>query len=93
VVTETCGVAGDLVRDGETGYVFRVGEIAAAATILKNLMRDHALRRRLGATVRERVTREYRPEQFADAFVQALDRIKANKIKAAGKAESRRTTR
>lgn len=74
IVTDTCGVAGDLVREGETGFVHAVGDLAAARRMVERLAGDRDFARRMGARARERVFADYRPEQFAEAFLLALAR-------------------
>jgi glycosyltransferase involved in cell wall biosynthesis len=70
VVTRACGAAGDLVRDGETGYVVDVGDIEALAGRLETLARDRDLKHALGTAARARVAR-WGPEQNAEAFAAA----------------------
>ena len=70
VVTEACGAAGDLVRDGETGYIIPVGDVDALADRLRCLAADPDLRRALGAAARTRMD-EWGPEQNAGAFAEA----------------------
>jgi glycosyltransferase involved in cell wall biosynthesis len=70
IVSEACGAAGDLVRDGETGYVIPVGDVGALATRLKELAADAAVRARLAAHARARME-AWSPEANADAFAKA----------------------
>ncbi|MDR7505920.1 MAG: glycosyltransferase family 4 protein [Armatimonadota bacterium] len=70
IVTEACGAAGDLVRDGETGYIVPVGDVDALADRLRRLAADPDLRRALGAAARSRMD-EWGPEQNAHAFADA----------------------
>jgi glycosyltransferase involved in cell wall biosynthesis len=53
------GVAG-VIRDGVDGLLVRCGDVDALATALGCLVEDEALRRRLGASGRSRVAREFR---------------------------------
>jgi glycosyltransferase involved in cell wall biosynthesis len=70
VVTEACGAAGDLVRDGVTGYVAPVGDVDILAERLARLSRDPALARAMGEKARARIG-EWGPEQNAEAFARA----------------------
>lgn len=48
IVTDRVGAGGDLARHGENGYVYPVGDVSALAGHLETLVRDAALRRRMG---------------------------------------------
>jgi glycosyltransferase involved in cell wall biosynthesis len=60
VVATRAGGTGTVVRDGESGYLLEIGDIAGLAARLGELARDPELRRRLGeagaADVRKRFT-------------------------------------
>lgn len=70
IVSEACGAAGDLVRDGETGFVVQVGDTQALADRMRVLASDHELRRTMGEKARARIA-EWGPEQNAEAFTRA----------------------
>lgn len=70
IVTEACGAAGDLVRDGETGYIVPVGDVDALADRLRRLASDPELLKTMGEKARARI-REWGPEQNARAFAEA----------------------
>jgi glycosyltransferase involved in cell wall biosynthesis len=55
VVSDKVGVIGDgdIVRHGDNGLVFPVGDVDALASALDTLAGDHALRTRMGARSRE----------------------------------------
>jgi len=67
VVSDRCGAAGDLVADGDTGYVVPTGDSTAYADRLRQLASDDELRRTLGAQARKRIG-EWGPTQAATAF-------------------------
>jgi glycosyltransferase involved in cell wall biosynthesis len=69
VVSDACGSVGDLVRDGDTGFVVRVGDVRALADRLRSLL-DDGLRARLGEAARARIA-EWGPHQNAAAFADA----------------------
>jgi glycosyltransferase involved in cell wall biosynthesis len=71
-------VAGDLVRDGATGFVYPVGDTAAAARKIQSLAADREQCRRMGRQAQAKVCADYEPGQFADAFLTALQRIHEN---------------
>jgi glycosyltransferase involved in cell wall biosynthesis len=70
VVSEACGAAEDLVRDGESGYVVPVGDHRALAGRLATLASDPELRREMGRKARARID-EWGPEENAAAFAEA----------------------
>lgn len=71
IVTETCGVANDLVLPNETGFVFNKGDIAAAESFIRILITNPDRRTRISDNAKKRVTGEYTPESFAKAIFRA----------------------
>lgn len=69
VATEVGGV-GDIVVDGETGYVVPQGDIEAMATAFTRLVDDPALVSELGAAARRRAEAGYRPSDMARSYLQ-----------------------
>ena len=55
----TVGAIGELIADGETGLLVESGDVAAMAAGLERLMRDPALRARLGAAGQRRVAGDF----------------------------------
>lgn len=55
VVSNACGVAGDLVVDDVTGFVVPAGDVAALVRRLTQLEADRGLARRLGAGAKEQI--------------------------------------
>ncbi|HEX4680563.1 MAG TPA: glycosyltransferase [Gaiellaceae bacterium] len=66
VVATDAGGTRTVVDDGETGFVVKVGDIAALADRLTRLRDDRALRRRLGATGAERMRSRFSIERMVD---------------------------
>ncbi len=58
-VTTAAAGAGEVVVDGETGYVVPCGEVEPLAAALARLVADPSLRRQLGLAGQERVRREF----------------------------------
>jgi glycosyltransferase involved in cell wall biosynthesis len=58
----------NIVLDGETGLLFRVGDVSALANALAKLLGDSALARKLGAAGQERVKREFQQERIWEAL-------------------------
>jgi glycosyltransferase involved in cell wall biosynthesis len=53
VASDAVGAAPDLVRAGDNGFIYPVGDVAALAAALRRLLADPALRARMGARSRE----------------------------------------
>lgn len=67
----------DAVADGETGLLVREGDSAGLAEAIVRLLRDSAMRNRLGNTGRTRVVAEFdweqRSQQWYEAYSQARE--------------------
>jgi glycosyltransferase involved in cell wall biosynthesis len=74
VVSSACGSAGDLVIDGQTGFIFDPGDVDGLAAALDRLDRDRELLARLGSAARERID-TWGPEQNRDAMVRASQEL------------------
>jgi glycosyltransferase involved in cell wall biosynthesis len=59
IVSDLVGCANDLVRPGETGMVFPMGDVAALAKAIEALASNPERRRAMGEAARALVTREY----------------------------------
>ena len=64
-VSTDCGGAGEVLVDGETGYIVGVNDDKAMAVRLSELAADPALRRHMGEAARRRVTERHAPERVA----------------------------
>jgi glycosyltransferase involved in cell wall biosynthesis len=71
IVTDACGAAGDLVRQGVTGYIYRVGSIEDLASRLGELDADPTLRRKLGEAGHHLVESAWGPHENVDGFANA----------------------
>lgn len=78
LVSDRVSAGRDLVKHGENGYRFKVGDVSELATRLKELLDDAAKRERFGAKSREIVERfSYRAD--VDGVVACLDAIAAKR--------------
>ena len=74
VVSDRVGAKYDLVRPGETGFVFPAGNIEALAAILREILVDAPKRARMGTAARQRME-TWSPREYADSFVRAVDLV------------------
>jgi glycosyltransferase involved in cell wall biosynthesis len=72
VVSDRVGAGFDLVRDGETGFTFPVGDIDALSRILRALVQDPVGSRLMGQAARERM-KTWSPADNIDGTVKALE--------------------
>jgi glycosyltransferase involved in cell wall biosynthesis len=73
VVSDRVGARFDLVRQGETGFVFPAGNVSALTHVLKDLLIAPERLQQLGNAARERM-RSWAPEQNVDRTVDAIER-------------------
>jgi glycosyltransferase involved in cell wall biosynthesis len=72
VVSDRTGVwgPGDLVRDGENGFVYPAGDVAALAEAVRRLTTSPGLRARMGRRSLE-IVREFTPARSAESIAEA----------------------
>lgn len=71
VTTDKVGTGPDMIREGENGFIYRAGDVAALADRLARLVDDKALRERMGAASLAAVN-EWSIGRDARAFLEAL---------------------
>jgi glycosyltransferase involved in cell wall biosynthesis len=74
ICTMACGAAGDLIRDGETGFTYPSGDVDALSGLLRRVSVDPELRVRLARGARARIG-EWGVEENAEAFIRAVRTI------------------
>jgi len=74
LASETGGIR-DMIRHGETGLLVKPGEVEQMAEALRLLMRDAALRKRLGEAAREQVLRENNLSRAVELFEQLFAQL------------------
>jgi glycosyltransferase involved in cell wall biosynthesis len=72
LVSDRVGARFDLVRAGETGYVFPAGDVSALAGILMKVLPDGGLLARMGANAQRRME-SWSPLDFANSVVHATE--------------------
>lgn len=75
IVSDQVGAGYDLVRHGENGFVFPVGEVEILAKYIEELATNRELCARLGAQAR-RTMESHSYDQCVSSFVQALSLLK-----------------
>jgi len=80
VIATRVGGLTDLVLDGETGFLFDVGDIGAMAERAIELLADPDKRRRMGARGREWAVQQYNTERVIPQYIELYQRVlhKAN---------------
>lgn len=74
IVSDRVGARLDLVREGETGWVFPTGDISALASLLERSLSDRAQLRRMGGLARARMSTWSYREHIA-SFGAAVERL------------------
>jgi len=70
-VTERVGAAGDIVRDGENGYIVPVDDLSALHQAMKRIIGDSELRERMGQKS-SRIIRSWNYEMGIRNFIAGL---------------------
>jgi glycosyltransferase involved in cell wall biosynthesis len=73
IVSDRVGARFDLVREGETGFVFPMGDVGALSALLRECLQSPDLLRRLSQAARHRMV-SWSPLQNLEALVTALKR-------------------
>jgi glycosyltransferase involved in cell wall biosynthesis len=79
VVSDRVGAKFDLVRPGENGYVFPVGNVNALAGILKEILPDTQKKSRMGAAAFQRM-QTWSPHEYVEGIVHAVRLAGKDKI-------------
>jgi glycosyltransferase involved in cell wall biosynthesis len=73
IVSDRVGARFDLVREGETGFVFRAGDVDALASVLKNVVSAPENLKRICQAARERMTK-WSPPTNVERLIEAIGR-------------------
>jgi glycosyltransferase involved in cell wall biosynthesis len=74
VISAAVGAGPDLVRHGENGFVFPVGDVSALAHYLEALAANEALRQKMGQASRS-IIEKFSPENWANGVMQAIEAV------------------
>ncbi|MHB8677951.1 MAG: glycosyltransferase [Candidatus Acidiferrales bacterium] len=73
IVSDRVGAKFDLIREGETGFVYPCGDIETLAKLLQDTLSDRDALQRYGEAARQRMT-EWSPQAYVDSFVEGVRR-------------------
>jgi glycosyltransferase involved in cell wall biosynthesis len=71
IISDRVGAKFDLVRDGETGFVYPCGDIKQLSARLSQILTNSPMREHMSAAARKRMS-TWRPEQNVEAYVKAV---------------------
>lgn len=74
ITTDAAGVSYDLIKHGENGFVVKAGNVDELYEALKKLCEDKELREKMGKKSLE-VVKDYTPENWANSFITAVNKI------------------
>lgn len=74
VVGARSGGTAELIRDGETGFLYEPGDVGALASILARLAGSSATRRKVGVAARAWAAGRFTEERYAEAVLDGLAR-------------------
>ena len=73
IVSDRVGARFDLVKQGETGYVFPCGDVPALAEVLRRVLGDRVSLQQMGARARGRME-SWSPNHYVGAFIESIAR-------------------
>jgi glycosyltransferase involved in cell wall biosynthesis len=76
IVTRTCGVADELVRENVNGFIIEPGDVTSLAERMQLLGRTESLRERFAARAFSMV-RDWTPERFAHNLLELIESLTA----------------
>lgn len=79
VISDQVGAKFDLVRSGENGYIFPVGDLDALVVILKDILPDIEKRARMSAAALQRM-QTWSPREYVNSIVRAVNLATKDKV-------------
>ncbi|NQV13145.1 MAG: glycosyltransferase family 4 protein [Parcubacteria group bacterium] len=76
VIASRIGALPEVVKEGETGYLFESGKADELADKIKQALADQAGLEKMGEKARRYVAREFTPEKYYDALLEVYRSIK-----------------
>jgi glycosyltransferase involved in cell wall biosynthesis len=89
VVASDLGSRRELVRDGETGLLYKTGDVHELASVLQFLSSRPDLAERMGRAGQELVCRDYTPETHCETLINLYERLAFGKNAPSQSAEKR----
>jgi glycosyltransferase involved in cell wall biosynthesis len=74
VVSDRVGAKFDLVRNGETGFVYPCGDVDALAQVFREILPARERLQRMGDAARKRME-TWSPREFVDSLLEAVERV------------------
>ena len=75
VASHACGATPTLIKDGETGLVFRSGSVTSLADKLERLLKDAKLRQKLGRNAYAQMAGMWNPEEAARRVIELYNAL------------------
>jgi 1,2-diacylglycerol 3-alpha-glucosyltransferase len=79
IISNRCGCAPELVRDGENGYTFNPRDTSALAALMAHVASDNCDRWAMGQRSRE-IIAQWGPKAFAEGMSKAFDAALAGPV-------------
>ncbi|MGC1933952.1 MAG: glycosyltransferase family 4 protein [Candidatus Acidiferrales bacterium] len=79
IVSDRVGAKFDLVREGETGFVYACGNVDALAALLSKTLGSPELLRELGESARKRME-TWGPKDYVASFLNAVGQAKRSRV-------------
>lgn len=76
ITTNMTGVAGEIVRDNESGIIVEEKNVEMLANSIEKLINDENLRYRYGNRAKELVDSEYTIDKMVEGFDKAIDKVR-----------------
>ncbi|MFH2104991.1 MAG: glycosyltransferase family 4 protein [Parcubacteria group bacterium] len=70
VIASRIGALPEVVKEGETGYLFEAGDVDELADKIKQALADQASLEKIGERARRYVAREFTPEKYYDSIME-----------------------
>ncbi len=84
IASDRVGARFDLIREGETGFVYPAGNVDALSMILRKAFQSHDKLKRMSAAARERLS-AWSPEMNMESTIQAIEKAVQFKGRHSGK--------
>ena len=73
VVSDRVGAKFDLIREGETGFVYPCGDVDALANLLRRTLSDREALRKYGEAAKQRMA-QWSPQAYVDSLIRGVEK-------------------